>query len=84
MNNKDTGTKVYVFWYHFNKNAWRQRNAISWTVHWRGVCHIVDTVTCRVPTHSCERRQQPVAIIKGKARGLEIRHADGKVEAILT
>lgn len=84
MTESTSDTKPYVFWYHFNKNAWRQRHAISWTVHWRGVCYIVDTINCGVPTHSCERTTQPVAVIKGKARRLEIREAEGKIEAILT
>ncbi len=84
MSTADSGNRTYVFWYHFNKNAWRTRNAISWTVHWKGVCYIVDTITCKVPTYSCERKKQPVAIIKGKARVLEIQHTNGKVEAILT
>lgn len=84
MSITESGNKTYVFWYHFNKNAWRARKAISWTVHWKGTCYIVDTITCQVPTYSYERKKQPVAIIKGKARVLEIRHTDGRIEAILT
>lgn len=77
-------TKKYVFWYHFNKVAWRQRGTISWTIHWQGVCHIVDSITCNVATQSCNRTKQPVAVIKGKAKSLEIKRTGDKIEGILS
>jgi hypothetical protein len=79
---QDIGTKknsTRVFWYHFNKNAYRQRKRVSWTLHWKSSCHVVDDIICNVKTKSYVRTRQPVAVIKGQASNVVFSEIDGRV-----
>ncbi len=49
---------------HFNKPG--SRKGLPWTVHWRGVCHIVTEVRTEVPTWTewrPDRKKNPRAFV---------------------
>jgi hypothetical protein len=52
--------------YHYNKPARK------WSVHFRGVCHVVDHFECHVPTEGHTQKTQPHRIARGWARSVDI------------
>jgi hypothetical protein len=62
------------FWFHYNKPASRaqQRNVL--TVHYRGACHLVTGIDCRVPIATRNRTRQPRCVIAGEAGDINIRN----------
>ena len=63
------------FWFHYNKPASNKAGKPQITVHYMNVCHIVDNVTCNVPTAGRIRKEQPRWVIAGKTK--EIIFEDG-------
>mgnify|MGYP003502029416 CR=1 FL=1 len=57
--------KRYTFWFHFNKPESRRRKKAIWTVHFRGVCNVVDNIQCAVNAHTRSRKSQPYGVITG-------------------
>ena len=55
-----------VFFYHYNKQASRKAGKPQITVHYNKTCHIVDNITCNVPTWGHIRKEQPHFVVKGK------------------
>lgn len=53
------------FWYHYNKPASKAAGRPRITVHYRGACHLVDNVVCKVPTAGRIRSTQPHFVIVG-------------------
>ena len=58
--------KKYSFFYHYNKPLSRATGSPKLTVHYKGVCHVVDSIECLVPTASRVRKTQPHVVIAGK------------------
>lgn len=54
------------FFYHFNK----KHNKM--TIHYRGVCHIVGDVDCRVSCETKWNKRQPRLVMRGFAEDLII------------
>lgn len=54
------------FFYHFNK----AKKAM--TVHWQGQCLIVNDVDCRVPAQTKWNKRQPMLVMRGYARQVDI------------
>lgn len=68
--------RTYKAVMHFNKPG--ARNGTPWTVHFRGVCHIVREIRCLVPMVSefkPEKKSNPRAFFTAKAATLTV--ADG-------
>jgi len=55
-----------VFWFHYNKPKSLVEKKPQITVHYKGVCHIVDNIVCQAPTFGHLRKEQPRFVIKGK------------------
>ena len=53
-------------WFHFNKPASRAAKKVQLTVHYKGACHIVDNVVCKVPTQGRLRKTQPMFVMTGR------------------
>lgn len=65
--------RAYKATMHFNKPG--SRNGTPWTVHYRGVCHIVKAIDCRVPMTSewkPEKKDNPRAFFTAYAESLQI------------
>lgn len=65
------------FWFHYNKPYSKQHGVDKWSVHYDGICHIVDSIKCYVPTFSRARKKQPRVIMYGNC--VDFRNEDGKV-----
>lgn len=58
--------KHYRFFYHYNKHQQKM------TVHFRGTCHIVKDVQCRVPCETKWSLTQPYLVMRGHAHTVTI------------
>lgn len=58
----------YSFFFHYNRPASQSSGSPKMTVHYRGQCHIVDHVICRVPVSSRRRSKQPRLVMAGRGR----------------
>lgn len=63
-----------TFWYHYNKPASRKAGRNKLTVHYGGLCHIVDGIDINVRTYSRDRKTQPRCVIAGIANHLSIKN----------
>lgn len=58
--------RKYTFWFHYNKAQSVKAGIPKLSIHYKGVCHIMSAIDCRVNTYSYYRRgEQPNLIIKG-------------------
>lgn len=65
--------KAYKAVMHFNKPG--ASKGTPWTVHYRGVCHIVKEIICNVPMISefkPEKKTNPRAFFTAKVKSLRI------------
>jgi hypothetical protein len=69
-----------VFYFHYNKPASAAAGAPRLSVHFAGVCHIVNGVDCRVPTWSRNRRTQPRCVIAGRARSVTLEGGRAEIQ----
>lgn len=53
------------FFFHYNKQASRAAGEPRLTVHWKGRCHLVAKVDCRVPVESKNNKRQPLCVLQG-------------------
>jgi len=60
------------FWFHYNKPESRKLGKPQITVHFAGVCHIVDNIICDAPTVGRIRKTQPHWVMAGKTDTLRI------------
>ena len=60
-----------VFWFHYNKPASAKAGKPQITVHYKGACHIVDNLDCKVPTAGHLRNSQPRFVIKGNCKEIK-------------
>ncbi len=58
--------KEYRFFYHYYKQTGKM------SVHFKGVCHIVDNVSCLVPCETKWKSTQPKLVMQGFAKELFI------------
>ncbi len=58
--------------YHYNKPASLSAGCPKLTVHFKGVCHIVDHIKCLIPTESHHQSHQPRCVIRGMSRDVQI------------
>lgn len=74
--------RKYAFFFHYNKPASLKAGRNKLTVHWRGLCMIVDGVNCRVPIVSKDRKSQPRCVMAGKSAMVgTVRKLDGRTLA---
>lgn len=64
--------KAYVFYFHYNKPASLSAGKPKLSVHYRGLCNIVDKVICAVPCESRINKRQPRVVMAGWAQRLRI------------
>lgn len=57
---------MHSFWFHYNKPETQRAGSPKISVHYRGQCHIVDSIVCRVPITSRSRSRQPRLVIAGR------------------
>ena len=62
----------YSFFFHYNKPASVQARSNRLSVHYRKVCHVVESIDCRVPVKTKNRNSQPRCVMTGKAKDLTI------------
>ena len=60
------------FWFHYNKPYSQKYKVNKWSVHYDGVCHIVDSINCYVYTFSRERKKQPRVVMYGDCTSFEV------------
>jgi len=65
--------KRYRFFFHYN----RGKRAMS--VHFRGVCYIVDNVTCDQVCETKWNRYQPYLVMQGFAYGVDIQDRKARI-----
>lgn len=58
------------FFFHYNKPATLKAGAVRLSVHYRGACHIVSEVVCRVSCSTRIRAKQPRCVMAGKCRDI--------------
>ncbi len=58
------------FWFHYNKPASRAAGEPRLTVHYKGVCHVVAGIDCRVPVKTRNRNTQPRCVVAGRTSGI--------------
>lgn len=56
------------FFFHYNKPAALKASKPKVTVHWNGVCYILDNVVCKVPTKGEIKKRQPHFVMGGYAQ----------------
>ncbi len=64
---------MHRVFFHFNKPASRSAKRPLWSVHHRGVCHIVDTIKCQIPTESKVNKRQPLVVMRGFAHSVAVK-----------
>jgi len=65
---KVTDDSKRVFFYHYNKPASRSAKKPQISVHWKGVCHIVDNVCVSAFSKGHVNKRQPYFVMKGVGR----------------
>lgn len=64
--------KSYRFFFHYNKPESRKSGIDKLTLHYRGQCHIVEKITCGVPTETKNNKSQPRIVVQGLCLGVDI------------
>lgn len=65
--------RAYAFFFHYNKAASLRAGRNKLTVHYRGVCHIVNGVELHeLSIKSRDRAKQPRCVLVGRASELQI------------
>jgi hypothetical protein len=67
--------KKYRFKFHYNKPMSQRTGKKVWSVHYRGKCHIVDSIDCHVHCNSKVNKTQPYVVMEGFADSLLIASA---------
>ncbi len=55
------------FFYHYNKPASHKAGRAVLSLHFNHTCHLVNSITCNVPTRTKERKTQPRMVVQGQA-----------------
>lgn len=64
--------KTRAFWFHYNKPVSLTAGRPQISVHYRGRCHIVDNIECRVTTRGRVRKKQPRFVVAGVCRNMSV------------
>lgn len=67
---KQKGQRRFSF--HYNKPASLRQNKNVLTVHWKNTCHLVNNISCDVPTETHHQKKQPRCVIRGWAKSISI------------
>lgn len=57
---------MHRFFFHYNKPASQSSGTPKISVHYRGKCHIVERLICKVPLSSQSRSRQPRLVMAGR------------------
>lgn len=57
---------------HYNKPASLSAGSPKLTVHFKGICHIVDHIKCLSPMESHHQVRQPRCVMRGMAREVNL------------
>jgi len=68
---KQKGQQRFLF--HYNKPESKRQGRNVLTLHWQGKCHLVNNITCHVPTETHNQKRQPHCVIRGWAAEVEFR-----------
>lgn len=60
------------FFFHYNKPASRAAGENRLTVHWKGQCLIVRSLSCHVGIETRARKTQPRCVMAGKAESVTV------------
>ncbi len=71
---KSPAPRKYVFFFHYNKPMSQQKGKPVISLHYRGACHFVDNVECACDTRGKIRNKQPMFVMTGKAKEVEIKN----------
>lgn len=63
---KVSKSRARAFFFHFNKPMSRIFGKPKISVHHKGICHIVDNVSCEVPVQGRINKKQPMFVMAGK------------------
>ncbi len=66
----------YSFFFHYNKPASKIAGSNRLTIHYKKVCHIVESIECHVPLKTKNRKSQPRCVMSGKAKSLTIENGN--------
>ena len=70
------------FFFHYNKPASKQADKPQISLHFNKTCHVVDNITCYVPTKGKVRTtRQPFFIMTGKYNNIQLHHNNNEVIA---
>lgn len=69
-----------AFYFHYNKPASQRAGKVQLSLHYKGVCYLVDNISCYVSTAGRVRSSSPRFVMSGKAS--EIRFRNGIAEII--
>ena len=67
---KQKGQRRFFFHYNKPESVRQGRNVL--TVHWKGTCHLVNSISCDVPTETHHQKRQPRCVIRGWATSISI------------
>lgn len=67
------------FFYHYNKPASISQGCTMWTVHYKGICHIVTDIDCTVPTQTKSNVRQPRAVVVGKCEDVIVKNGKATI-----
>lgn len=64
--------KSYRFFFHYNKPASLAAGEPRLSVHYRGVCHIVERIACMATCVTKINKRQPRVVMAGSAERVEV------------
>jgi hypothetical protein len=59
--------RKHAFFLHYNKPASQQAKKVLWSIHFRGVCYVVENIKIDVSCQTKSNKRQPYAVVKGMA-----------------
>lgn len=75
--------KKYSFYFHYNKPASLKAGSNKLSIHYKGVCHIVDRIICSAPIESKNRKIQPRCVLAGKCEQCWVDNKDSILTGII-
>lgn len=68
-----TSKRKRAFFFHYNKPATQRAGKPQITVHYAGVCHILDNICCSAKISGRIRKRQPRYVMAGLCESFKIR-----------
>ena len=66
--------KTKTFFFHYNKPASQKSGSPKMTIHFAGVCHLVDYIICHAMCYTHHSKRQPHCVMKGKCTEVVMRN----------